>query len=481
MPKIPLKSNCLNFYEVLAQAIALISPTMTAALIIPVMYSNTGDWSWMSYALGTVMLLFVAYNLNQFAKRSTGSGSMYSYICRGLGVTGGAIGGWSLIWAYLGISVAGATGFAVFADTLLGMVGLHVSPIVLFAVCVGISWYCAWKNVQLSALLMLFLEGISITLILILCAIVLSQHHFVVDKAQFNIGTLPWSSVGLGVVVAIFSLVGFECATAFGDEAKDPLQTIPRAVMLSLVLAGAFFVFVTYVEVLGVRGYSTSLDKLDAPLNTLATLAHVALLSVPLSIGAMVSFFALNLSCINAGARVIYAMGRHGLFHESTADAHATNETPHIAVTTMSIISFSLPTIAALGGLAALDIFNYAGTLAAFGFITPYCLISIAAPVYLRRLGEQRPIDIAMCVASLVLLLIPAVGSVIPIPAPPVNYFPYAYLVYLFAGIAWILAFRMRKPAALGAIQQDLAQSHARFQLKEMPVMAQAIADPKAA
>ena len=35
MPKIPLKPNCLNFSEVLAQAVALISPTMTAALIIP--------------------------------------------------------------------------------------------------------------------------------------------------------------------------------------------------------------------------------------------------------------------------------------------------------------------------------------------------------------------------------------------------------------------------------------------------------------
>ena len=478
----PLKPNCLNFYEVLAQAIALISPTMTAALIIPVMYSNTGDWSWMPYALGTVMLLFVAWNLNQFASRSTGAGSMYTYICRGLGVTGGAIGGWSLIWAYLGISIAGATGFAVFAGTLLGMVDLHVPPAVLFAVCVATSWYCAWRNVQLSALLMLFFEGISITLILILCAIVLSQHHFAIDKAQFDVSALPWSSVGLGVVVAIFSLVGFECATAFGDEAKDPLKTIPRAVLVSLILSGAFFVFVTYVEVLGVRGYSTPLDKIDTPLNVLATLAHVATLQVPLSIGAMASFFALNLSCINAGARVIYAMGRHGLFHEATADAHATNETPHIAVTTMSIISFSLPTAAALVfGLAPLDIFNYAGTLAAFGFITPYCLISIAAPVYLKRLGEQQPRDLAMCGASLALLLIPAVGSVVPIPDPPVNYFPYAYLVYLFIGIAWILAFRMRKPTAVGAIHQDLAQSHARFQAQEMPAMAQSIAEPKAA
>jgi amino acid transporter len=463
MAKIPLKANCLGFYEVLAQAVALISPTMTAALIVPVMYSNTGDWSWLSYALGTVMLLFVAYNLNQFASRSTTSGSMYAYICRGLGVTAGAVGGWSLIWAYLGISVAGATGFTVFADTLLKMVGLQVPPVVLFAVCVGTSWYCAWKNVQLSAMLMLIFEAISVTLILILCAIVLSQHHFAVDTAQFDVSKLPWSSVGLGVVVAIFSLVGFECATAFGDEAKDPLKTIPRAVMVSLILAGAFFVFVTYVEVLGVRGYSTTLDKLDTPLNTLSTLAHVPLLSIPLSLGAMVSFFALNLSCINAGARVIYAMGRHGIFHAATADAHETNETPHVAVTTMSIISFSLPTIAALSGQATLDIFNYAGTLAAFGFITPYCLITVAAPVYLKRLGEQRPIDLVMCAAALVLLLIPTVGSVIPVPAPPVNYFPYAYLVYLVAGIAWILAFRARKPTAVGAIHQDLELNHARF------------------
>jgi amino acid transporter len=463
MANIPLKANCLGFLGVLAQAIALISPTMTAALIVPVMYSNTGDWSWLSYALGTVMLLFVAYNLNQFASRSTTSGSMYAYICRGLGVTAGAVGGWSLIWAYLGISVAGATGFTIFADTLLKMIGLHLPPIVLFAICVGTSWYCAWKNVQLSAMLMLVFEAISVAFILILSAIVLSQHHFAIDTAQFDVSKLPWSSVGLGVVVAIFSLVGFECATAFGDEAKDPLKTIPRAVMVSLILSGAFFVFVTYVEVLGIRGYSQTLDQLDTPLNTLSTLAHVPLLSIPLSFGAMVSFFALNCSCINAGSRVIYAMGRHGIFHEATADTHESNETPHIAVTTMSIISFSLPTLASLGGLAALDIFNYAGTLAAFGFITPYCLITVAAPVYLKRLGEQRPIDLVMAAAAIVLLLIPTVGSVIPVPAPPVNYFPYAYVVYLLIGIGWILAFHVRKPTAAGQISQDLELNHARF------------------
>ena len=458
-----LKANCLSYTELLAQAVALISPTMTAALIIPVMYSNTGDWSWMSYALGTVMLLFVAYNLNQFAKRSTGAGSMYAYISRGLGLTSGAVGGWSLIWAYLGISMAGVTGFTIFSGKLLAMMGINASPYLLFAACVGAAWFCAWKNVQLSAIMMLICEGASMALIGVLCFIVLGQHHLAVDAAQFDVAKLPWSSVGLGVVVAIFSLVGFECATAFGDEAKNPLKTIPRAVNLSLLISGAFFVFVTYVMVMGTRGYSTTLDKLDAPLNTLAQLAHVPILQVPLSLGAMISFFALCLSCLNAGARVIYAMGRHGIFHSATASAHEKNETPHIAVTIMAAIALSVPVVATINHVATLDLFNYVGTCAAFGFLVPYVLITVAAPVYLKSLGQLRSIDVAGCVASLVLLAIPAVGSVYPVPPAPVNYFPYMYLAYLAVGVLWIVSFYKRQPSASTAVRQDLQLVHDRF------------------
>lgn len=458
-----LKSNCLSYTELLAQAVALISPTMTAALIIPVMYSNTGNWSWLSYALGTLMLLFVAFNLNQFARRSTMSGSMYAYICRGLGLTAGGIGGWSLIWAYLGIAMAGVTGFTIFAGKLLAMLGISVSPIVLFAVCVGIGWYCAWKNVALSAILMLVLEGLSMTLIGILCFIVLFQHHFAFDAAQFDSHTVPWGNIGLGVVVAIFSLVGFECATAFGDEARNPLKSIPRAVYHSLIVAGVFFVFVTYVMVMGTRGYSTSLDKLDAPLNTLAQLAHVPLLQVPLSLGAMVSFFALCLSCINAGSRVIYAMGRHGLFHSATAGSHPTNETPHVAVSLMALIAFVVPTVATLDHVATLDLFGDVGTCAAFGFIVAYFLVTVAAPAYLKSLGELKSRDVWGCGASLALLIVPAVGSVYPVPAAPVMYFPYAFLVYLAVGCAWVFAFRRRKPAATTLIRDDLELIDKKF------------------
>lgn len=458
MPVKALKKDALGPLELLAQNIALISPTMTAALIVPLMYGTTGAWSWLSYALGAVMLLFVAFNLNQFASRFAGSGSMYQYICKGLGNVVGGLGGWALIWAYLGISVAGLTGFTTFAQTLLAMVGINCPPIVLFVICIAISGTLAYKNVALSAKLMLVLEAISMAFITVLCLIALGFHGFTVDTTQFAPASLNISTLGLGVVVAVFSLVGFESATAFGDEARNPLKAIPWSVIVSLIIAGIFFVFVTYVEVLATHGNKPTLDQLTAPLNTIAGLVHLPWMAIPISAGAMVSFFALNLSCLNAGARVIYIMGQQGLFHKFTADSHHVNETPHIAVLIMGAFSFGLPTgFILFGHMAVGDEFNDAGTMAAFGFIVAYGLVSIAAPLYVKSLGQATPGHWALAAASLVLLAIPTIGSVYPVPAPPVNYFPYAFLIYFILGGAWI-AYQNRRLVIASRGFPELAQ-----------------------
>ncbi len=81
----------------------------------------------------------------------------------------------------------------------------------------------------------------------------------------------------MGTVVAIFGLVGFESSTAFGEEAVNPLKTIPRSIIWSLIITASFFIFITYVEVQGTAGASTTLDKMTAPLNTLAVMYGVAL------------------------------------------------------------------------------------------------------------------------------------------------------------------------------------------------------------
>jgi len=112
--------------------------------------------------------------------------------------------------------------------------------------------------------------------------------------------TLPWSR-SPRVVVAIFSLVGFEAATAFGDEAKDPLKTIRRFGLMSLTISGAFLRLRDLRDGHGTTGLFDSLDKIDQPLNILAQVGQLPILQIPLSLGAMLSFFALCLSCISSG------------------------------------------------------------------------------------------------------------------------------------------------------------------------------------
>lgn len=462
-----LRPNCLNFIELLAQNIGLISPTMTAALIVPLMFSNSGNLGWFSFAVGTVMLLLVAFNLNQFARRTTNSGSMYSYTCAGLGFGGGALCGWCLVWAYLFIGLAGTTGFTIFATKLLEMVHISLPPVVLFALCLGTSFVLAYKDIKISTLIMLGFEGFSCAFILLLCLIVLGHHGFAPDAAQFSFKGLTLSSLGLGIVVAVFSGVGFESSTAFGEEAVNPLKTIPRSIIWSLVITGLFFIVVCYTETLGVRGYKDTLDKLDAPLNVLAGMYNVSVMVPLLSAGAMFSFYALASSCMNAGARVIYAMGRHEFFHKNTGTAHEKHGTPHVALAVMTAIMFVTVTFCKYAfKWEVLDVFNNAGTMGAFGFLGAYFLISLAAPFYLKKCNELRGKHIALCVAALVLMIIPAIGSVYPVPPAPVSYFPYVFLVYLIAGImrVGIMTGHQNSAARVREVSAQIRKHHVDLQ-----------------
>ena len=399
-----LRSNALGFPALIAQSVALISPTMTAVLIIPLAFASAGQSTWLAYAFGTVMLLFVVFCLNQFTKRSASAGSMYAYTGRGLGPSAGVFSGWTLIWSYLFIAVAGLCGFAVFCGQLLSALGYHgsIHPIIFFAISAAACWLIAYKDIRVSSILTLVLEGLSVTCIMVLAFIVLFKHGFHLDTAQTSLSGINLRGMGLAVVACIFSLVGFESATALGGEAKNPMRNVPRAVIWSLLITGLFMVFMSYVEVSGTRHYATPFGSIGAPLNVLAEIYGVSFFKIPVSIGAMVSFFSLTLSCLNAGSRIIYPMARHGIFSGHLGKAHTTNRTPHIAITVYIVVIFTVPAVLSIF-TNPLNAFGDAGTLAAFGFLLAYFLITLAAPMYLKKRGELLRSQVVMaCVPSYV-------------------------------------------------------------------------------
>ena len=161
--------TALVFGRVLAQSIALISPTMTAALIVPLMFGTSGKRVGSRTRSARSCCCSSRSTSIQFAKRSSHTGSMFLYSVAGLGPTAGGLAGWCLIWAYMFIGTAGVTGFTIFAQQLLGDGRTSTSrPISLFALCAAVCWYCAYKDVRLSAILMLVLEAVSVALITLL-------------------------------------------------------------------------------------------------------------------------------------------------------------------------------------------------------------------------------------------------------------------------------------------------------------------------
>lgn len=452
----------------MAQSIAVISPTMTAVLIIPLAFSSAGQGTWLAYAFGTVMLMFVVLGLNQFARRSAFPGSMYAYTGKGLGPTFGALSGWTLTWSYLFIGVAGLCGFSIFANQFLDALGMHGSiPVVpLFLLSAGLCWFVAYKDIRISSILMLVLEAVSVTCIVALALVVLFKHGHSVDTRQLALKGVSLHGMSLAVVACIFSLVGFESATALGGEAKNPLRNIPRAVIWSLVLTGLFMVFMAYVEVFGTRHYGTSLANLSAPLNTLSAIYGVSFFKAPISLGAMVSFFSLSLSCLNPGARIIYPMGRHVVLPSPLGRAHPTNRTPHVAITAYVLVMVAVPCV--LHAFTdPLTTFNDAGTLAAFGFLLAYFLVSAAASVYLRRRRELRPKHVAVTAVAFVCLLVPTIGSFYPVPPFPVDTFPYLFLGYMALGGLWLFVTNRRQAGLLAEIERDLEHAGEVFEAGE--------------
>ncbi|HEY9852576.1 MAG TPA: APC family permease [Leptolyngbyaceae cyanobacterium] len=468
-----LKPNCLSFGEVLAQSFAVIAPTTIPASNIGLIVALSGNGTWLSFLIGLVGLVLVSVNINQFASRSASPGSLYSYIVKGLGPTAGVICGWSLVLAYLFTGMSVLCGFANFSGILIGHLGIHPSSITLLALGAGIAWYAAYKDIQLSAIAMLWMEGATLLLISVLGVAIWAHKGFALDMSQLTLEGVTPGSVATGLVLVMFAFSGFESATSLGDEAKNPLKTIPRAVLGSTILAGLFFTCMTYIQVLGFSGTGVSITTSEEPLGFLSQQIGLGFLGGLVGIGALFSFFACVLGCINPAARIFFLMARHGLFHSSIGTAHSSNKTPHVAVTMCSMIMFLIPASLSLFHVSLFESMGYLGAICSYGFLTVYILISIAAPVYLHKIGKLRPLHIGFSVLAVGFMAIPVLGSVgipgnemFPVPEAPYDAFPYLFLMYLLVTCGWFIMQRLRSPEIVVSMERGIEAIHARFEEK---------------
>jgi len=166
--------------------------------------------------------------------------------------------------------------------------------------------------------------------------------------------------------VAILILVGFESCTALGGEAQNPKRDIPIAVVVSLLVQGAFCYLIEYfaANYFLNSGYTMqSATGSAAPIGDMMIVVGDALFGagrgrIFMLFEATTVFLAIigtTLSCMNTGARVTYAMGKDQEVPEHFGFLHGKNLTPHRAIWTLAAIS------AVIGCLGVVMAFGDAG------------------------------------------------------------------------------------------------------------------------
>ena len=447
-----LAHDSMTQLEVLAQSVAAIAPSAVMATGPALIVLYAGQGAWISYLAAIVVVVLIGLCVAQFGRRFASSGSLYSYVARGLGPTGAFAAGWGLVIGYTCIAMIGVVGTGLYLGNFLETIGLPatstVGIIVLFVIAtVGAATF-AIAGIKISTRLGLVLEIISVTAVLVVLIVVLARNGIASGPSQFTLEGVSFDGVTFGIVLAVLGFVGFESAASLGAEARNPHRAIPRAVVGSAMLVGLLYVFATYASVLGFDG-PEGLGGSAAPISDLAEQNGLGSVTWIVDLGVTASFFAVIIASINAAARVLYTMGEEDVLPAVLGRAHRTHKTPHVAIGVIAPIVGLVPIIMVATGTTPFNVYAYTGTLGTFGYMLAYLLMAVALPLFLRRRDEANPLSTVLAAVVVAALLYVFYKNVWPVPPSPFNLFPWMFLGLMVVGLAWYFSVRARNPEVL--------------------------------
>lgn len=182
-----------------------------------------------------------------------------------------------------------------------------------------------------------------------------------------------------GALIGVFTLVGFEAAADMAEEAIDARRTVPRMMILSLVVSGV-------LGMIALVGFTAAIPDLaqirESPV-PLAAIAEYwlgpALTRVFLAI-VVFSMFALIVVAAGANSRLIFAMARDGMlpFSRWLRQINARTATPVPALVGSLLVCLLLLTYGTLDG-------NAFAVLVGATALVPYLVYLLTLGGYLAR------------------------------------------------------------------------------------------------
>jgi amino acid transporter len=255
-----LLRSSINFLHIVLMVTAAAAPLVVVSAYIPISISSgAGMATPLTYAATTVILFIFAVGFAQMAKRITSAGAFYTFTTQGLGRPMGLAVGFMIVAAYSMISAAIAGGFGYFASALLSNhFGVNVAWYWCSIFALALMFVISHYRVTFTADILAVLLTLEVLIVLIVCL-------FTVGKGGAS-GQIPsafnpaeWAAapaVGIGFFLAFWSWIGFETTAIYGEETKDPKESVPRATYIAVITLGVVYTFAAYAGIVGFGGDS---------------------------------------------------------------------------------------------------------------------------------------------------------------------------------------------------------------------------------
>jgi amino acid transporter len=410
--------------EVFAQALAAAAPSVAIAGVPAGIFLVSGQGTLYSVVIGTVVVALVAYTISLQAQRTVTSGSLATYTGNGLGSGAAFAAGWGLIIGYAGFGIAALLGALIYSGAFLDKIGIDSTSTIVGIVLVTAAFvpavYSAYRGLRLSARVGIVLEVLSLLAIAIIfvAAWITQGLHF--DTDQLTAKGASSTGIILGAVLAVGAYAGFESAASLGKETHNPHRTISRVLLRTVGGLALLYFVASYTEVLGFG----KLTGDSAPLRVVGEYGGVGWTSYVVDIGISISMVAFAAAVFNAGARSLFTFAREGAISARFAAAHPRHGSPHVGILTLGAIALTGALAFVVIGTGALRATTYVGTVSTFGYFTAYILISVATPLWLRRIGQLTPGSVVAGLLAAAAMVYVVYKNLVPPPPSPYNLLP---------------------------------------------------------
>ena len=290
-----------------------------------------GNSMWISFLLGSIVAVFVGLSYSELTPLFPKAAAEYTFVKNAFKNNFFAfIIGWLTAITSMIVAATVALGFAgYFAQfvelpiTVIAIVLIGILSLVNF---IGIK-ESSWANtifaiITAGGLMLIIFLGFSTEPI-----------------ESINYVETPNGITGiiLAFVLIFFAFIGFEDMANVAEEVRRPHKTIPRAIILSIIITGIIYILVS-ISVVRILSWeelaSSSAPLADAAHNVLGVNGGITL-----SLVALFATASTVLITLVAGARILYGMAKSNSLPQFLGKVHSKTKTPWIAVVGILITS----------------------------------------------------------------------------------------------------------------------------------------------